>query len=134
MAHATPAVFAAHVSNRSMMVEIAGQMLAHGVDVLMAGGEDEFLPSSVTGCYPEPGERADGRNLVTEAVAVGYTYVCDFAGFAAVDPVTTTRLLGLFADEGMTRPFSPTLAMMTGTAIDILARDPEGFFLMVEGG
>jgi alkaline phosphatase len=133
MAHATPAVFASHVPKRSMMTEIASQMMERQVDVLLGGGEDEFLPSAETGCYPQAGERTDGRNLVDEAVAVGYTYVCTPTAFAAV-PTTTTRLLGLFADEGMTRPFSPTLAQMTQKSIDILSQDPEGFFLMVEGG
>jgi alkaline phosphatase len=133
MAHATPAAFASHVYSRSMMTEIASQMMGHHVDVLLGGGEDEFLPDTETGCYPQAGERTDGRNLVGEAVAVGYTYVCTPMAFAAV-PVTTTHLLGLFADEGMTRPFSPTLAQMTQKSIDILSQDPEGFFLMVEGG
>ncbi len=134
MAHATPAAFAAHVDSRGMMAEIASQMLAAGVDVLLGGGEDEFLPDTATGCYPQPGERTDGRNLIDEAVAAGYTYVCDEAAFDAVDPVSTTHLLGLFADEGMTQPFSPSLVEMTQKAIDILSQDPDGFFLMVEGG
>lgn len=134
MAHATPASFAAHVPDRGMMTEIANQMLAAQVDVLLGGGEDEFLPTTATGCYPEPGERDDGRNLINEAIANGYTYVCSAAAFAVVDPTSTSRLLGLFADEGMTRPFSPSLAQMTQKAIDILSQDPDGFFLMVEGG
>jgi alkaline phosphatase len=133
MTDATPAVFASHVSHRSMMTEIASQMMGHQVDVLLGGGEDEFLPGTETGCYPEAGERTDGRNLIDEAVVAGYTYVCTPTAFAAV-PVTTTHLLGLFADEGMTRPFSPTLAQMTQKAIDILSQDSDGFFLMVEGG
>lgn len=133
MAHATPAAFASHVSSRGMMAEIASQMIDHRVDVLLGGGEDEFLPDTETGCYPQAGERADGRSLIDEALAIGYTYVCTPTAFAAV-PTTTTRLLGLFADEGMTRPFSPTLAQMTQKAIDILSQDSDGFFLMVEGG
>ncbi len=132
--HATPAAFAAHVESRREMTEIARQMVALGVDVLLGGGEDEFLPSTATGCYPEPGERADGRDLIAEAVAAGYTYVCDAAGLEAVDPAAVSRLLGLFADEGMRRPFAPSLAQMTRKAIEILSRDPDGFFLMVEGG
>jgi alkaline phosphatase len=134
MAHATPAGFAAHVPDRDMMTEIASQMLAAEVDVLLGGGEDEFLPPGVTGCYPEPGERSDGRNLITEATASGYTYVCNASGLAAVDPASTSRLLGLFADEGMARPYAPSLEEMTQKAIEILSRDPDGFFLMVEGG
>jgi alkaline phosphatase len=134
MAHATPAAFAAHVPRRGMMVEIADQMVAAGVNVLLGGGEDEFLPTTATGCYPEPGERTDGRDLIAEAVTAGYTHVCDAAAFAAIDPTATMYLLGLFADEGMVRPYSPSLAEMTQKAIDILSQDPDGFFLMVEGG
>jgi alkaline phosphatase len=134
MTHATPAAFAAHVPDRNMMTEIAGQMLATGIDVLLGGGEDEFLPVGVAGCYPEPGERTDGRNLITEATGSGYTYVCDAASLAGLDPASTSKLLGLFADEGMTRPYSPSLEEMTQKAIDILSQDPDGFFLMVEGG
>jgi alkaline phosphatase len=134
MTHATPAAFAAHVDNRSMMVEIADQMLEAEVNVLLGGGEDEFLPASAIGCYPEPGERTDGRDLVAEAIAAGYAYVCDAGALGDVDVVSTTHLLGLFGDEGMVRPFSPTLVEMMQVALDILAQDPDGFFLMVEGG
>lgn len=134
MAHATPAAFAAHVPDRSMMTQIAAQMLAAEVDVLLGGGEDEFLPTTATGHYPEPGERTDGRNLIDEAISDGYTYVYDAAGLGAVVPTATTRLLGLFADEGMVRPYAPSLVEMTQRAIDILSQDPDGFFLMVEGG
>lgn len=132
--HATPAAFAAHVEDRNLMTVIAAQMLDADVDVLLGGGEDEFFPSTENGCFPEPGERYDGRNLVNEAVAAGYKYVCDYCSFSAVDPALTSKLLGLFADEGMTRPFSPSLAEMTKLAIDILSKSPNGFFLMVESG
>ncbi len=134
MTHATPAAFAAHVEDRGMMTTIAHQMLSAEVNVLLGGGEDEFLPTTSTGCYPEPGERSDGRNLIAEAVSAGYTYVCDADALNAVDPTSISYLLGLFADEGMVRPFSPSLAQMTQKAIDILSQDPDGFFLMVEGG
>jgi len=133
MAHATPAVFASHVPSRNMMTEIASQMVDHQVDVLLGGGEEDFLPEGEAGCYPGDGKRTDGRNLIDDAVTAGYTHVCTPAAFATV-PLTTTHLLGLFADGGMTRPFSPTLVQMTQTAIGILGQDPDGFFLMVEGG
>jgi alkaline phosphatase len=134
LTHATPAAFATHIEDRDLMTEIADQMLTAGVDVLLGGGEDEFIPASVTGCFPQAGERGDGRNLVQEAIAGGYTFVCDPFAFAELDPDSVTRLLGLFGDEGMTRPFAPTLAQMTRKAIDILAPNPRGFFLMVEAG
>ncbi len=133
LAHATPASFAAHVDSRAKMTEIAAQMAGAGINVLLGGGEDEFLPDYETGCFSEIGERQDGRNLITEMVSAGYTYVCQPGALTSV-PTTTTHLLGLFADEGMGRPHTPSLAQMTQTAIDTLSQDPDGFFLMVEGG
>ncbi|PSW06190.1 alkaline phosphatase [Photobacterium lipolyticum] len=132
--HATPAAFYSHVENRDMMKNIALQMLNADIDVLLGGGEDEFLPRSENGCYPEAGEREDGRNLIQEAISIGYTYVCDLPSFRAIDTSSSLKLLGLFGDEGMIRPFSPSLAEMTQSAIDILSKKPNGFFLMVEGG
>ena len=43
LAHATPAAFAAHVPNRGARGEIARQIMARGVDVLLGGGEDDFF-------------------------------------------------------------------------------------------
>jgi alkaline phosphatase len=132
--HATPAAFAAHIRSRRLMTDIADQMLTAEVDVILGGGEDEFLPDTEIGCFPEIGERNDGRNLIDEAMAMGYTVVCESVEFSSIDPRSTSRLLGLFADEGLPRPFSPSLAEMTQKAIDILSKSDKGFFLMVEGG
>ncbi len=134
LAHATPAVFAAHVPNRNRMTEIARQELAAGVDVLLGGGEDDFLPITQTGCYGGLGNRLDGRNLISDAQSAGYEYVCSAGELAALDTAHTAKLLGLFADGGMTRPFAPSLAEMTTAALDVLAQNPNGYFLMVEGG
>jgi alkaline phosphatase len=117
MSHATPAAFAAHVDDRSKMRLIASQMITQRVNVLLGGGRSYFEPE-----------------LITEAVDGGYVYVEDAVGLDAAGITTTTHLLGLFADGGMPRPFSPTLAAMTQTAIDVLSQDPDGFFLVVEGG
>lgn len=132
--HATPAAFAAHIKDRNLTKEIAEQLLGTGVDILLGGGEDVFLPTSDNGCFPEAGERNDGRNVINEAIANGYLYVCDPNSFASLETSPTLRLIGLFADEGMTRPYSPSLAEMTQKAIDVLSQSSNGFFLMVEGG
>ena len=134
ISHATPAAFASHVESRIMMTEIARQLLLTKVDVLLGGGEDEFLPASEVGQYPEVGERTDNRNLITEAIADGYIYVSNEADLSVIDVNNVDKLIGLFADEGMVRPFSPTLLSMTDIAIKILKKNPKGFFLMVEGG
>ena len=134
VSHATPAAFASHVESRNMMTEIARQLLSTDVDVLLGGGEDEFLPVSEVGRYPEVGERTDNRNLISESILNGYVYVSNEAEFSLVDVNNIEKLIGLFADEGMVRPFSPTLSSMTDMAIKILKKNPRGFFLMVEGG
>jgi alkaline phosphatase len=132
--HATPAGFAAHVPDRRMFTAIAGQMAAAGIDVLLGGGEDDFLPDSATGCFPGKGHRTDHRNLIEEMRKSGYTCVCGPEEFSALQPAKAGKLLGLFSDDGMERPFAPTLADMTAKALAILGKDPDGFFLMVEGG
>jgi alkaline phosphatase len=129
--NATPAAFAAHINDRNQVLEIADRMLAHNVDVLLGGGEGDWLPAGFAGCYGD-GKRMDGRDLVDEAVTAGYSYSCTPAAFAAIPP-GTYPLLGLFAFEKMGWPYSPTLAGMTATALDSLDADPQGFFLMVEG-
>jgi alkaline phosphatase len=58
----------------------------------------------------------------------------------AVDPAATERLLGIFTDSHMSYELDrdpavePSLAEMTEKAIDVLSKDEDGFFLMVEGG
>jgi alkaline phosphatase len=134
ISHATPASFAAHVTDRNQMTYIAFQLIEHRVNVLLGGGEDQFLPVGETGCYPQDGERSDGRNLVHEAQVAGYLYVCNAVDFNSIDPLNQDFVLGLFADDEMQRPFQPDLSQMTEKAIQILSKDPDGFFLMVEGG
>ncbi len=131
--NATPAAFAAHINDRNQVLVIASQMLDHDVDVLLGGGEGDWLPNTSLDCVGgDYGKRTDGRNLVTEAVTAGYTYSCTPAALSAITP-GTFPLLGLFAFEKMGWPYAPTLAEMTATALDSLDVDPQGFFLMVEG-
>jgi len=134
LAHATPAGFAAHNRDRNQYMAIAEDMHEAGVDVLLGGGVQHFLPYRTTCDCGWSGWRTDGRDLVAEAQSVGYVFVCDAQGLEEIDTSTVDRLLGLFADEEMHRPLCPSLAGMTRIAIEILSRDPDGFFLMVEGG
>jgi len=133
ISHATPAALVAHLFNRESTLNIAAQMLAANVDVLLGGGEDDFLPTTEIGYYPALGKRLDGRHLIREARLAAYTFVFNNQTLMSI-PQSTSKLLGLFADEGMIFPHSPTLAEMTSQAIEILSKNPKGFFLMVEAG
>ncbi len=137
LAHATPASFYAHLGNRYDYRAIAAQLLPHEPDVALAGGLADFLPKGVEG-----GEREDGRNLVAEAEAKGYTVLR--RGSALPIDAPPERLLGLFAwshlgfqlDERELPPErrDPALADLTRLALASLDRGEAPFFLMVEGG
>lgn len=143
--HATPAATYAHICHRDGENSIAAQMvpggagfnpaLGDGVDVVLGGGWQNFLPKGAA----DGSARSDTRDLTAELKAKGYQYVTKTADLAAV-PATTTKLLGLFNKGHMNFDLDrdpakePSLAQMTEKAIDVVARNPKGFFLMVEGG
>lgn len=118
--HATPATFIAHEINRGMYDEIAADYLKTDIDVFIGGGRKYFE------------ERADGRNLSDELRAKNYqiAYTID-----DVKAVKSGKLAGLLYDDQ--NPGMPERGTMlpdaTEAAIDILANNTKGFFLMVEG-
>jgi alkaline phosphatase len=122
--HATPAAFASHVPSRSMQFEIARQMLAANVSVILGGGRRYF----------DGQRRPDSLDLLAE-ITSRYAYVETDAELRAVETREVTALFGLFAVEHMAaaRLRRPTLPLMTSAALEVLHNDPDGFFLMVEG-
>ena len=143
--HATPAGFYAHTLFRDRELDIAAaaipgpqnRRLGDGIDALMGGGRSFWLPKDV-----ETGVREDGRNLIEEMTRAGYTVVGTRAELDAARQAGKKKILGLFgpshleyeADRPRTAPQQPTLTEMTRAAIEVLSRNPKGFFLMVEGG
>lgn len=133
--HATPGAFGAHVGNRKCERKIAGQYLTKtGVDVLLGGGKKVFVSTE---------EEKDACGVYGDFIKVakenGYKYITtrgELNGSTA-----EKKLLGLFTDGGMTpmvektekESEEPTLAEMTGTALKILEKNEEGFFMLVEG-
>lgn len=140
------ACFVTDVKSREDHAEIARQLVASGADVMLGGGERYFLPEGVAGRHGS-GTRKDGRNLVEEARAAGYTVVFTAEELSRV-PAGTTKLLGLFAalhtfndksEEALRREnlprynaTAPTLAEMTLAALKILSRGGRQFALVVE--
>ena len=157
LTHATPAAFAAHQRHRSMENEIAVDLLAAKADVLLGGGLRHWIPAAANrrdsaafasvvhmtgGVFEHTSKRVDNRNLLVEARRK-YQLVFDHIGLKQVKP---GRVLGLFSDSEMFDAIGerkalaaddrtqPTLDEMTEKAIELLSKNPRGFFLMVEGG
>ena len=118
-----------------------------GIEVAFGGGRRNFFgpdPDSIEGFAEAPGEgrRADGRNLVQEWKSMGGIYVMDQSGFDSLDTNDDANVLGLFQPAHMRYEANrsedvagePSLTEMTVRAINILQKDPDGFFLQVEGG
>jgi alkaline phosphatase len=159
LTHATPAAFYAHSADRDWeddtslpqgvpCDDIARQLIAFPFEVAMGGGRRHFLPEGVPGIEGVAGLRQDERDLVAEWRAGGPGRVVvqtrtEFdqllGGLGGSRP---ERVLGLFnplhmsheVDRPSDRGGEPSLAEMTGAAIDVLRRDGGGYFLLVEGG
>ena len=155
LTHATPAAFAAHQAHRSLENEIAVEMLQQNIDIMLSGGLNHWLPANVnnsslyyeidqkTGGHIQlKSSRKDNRNLLQMAEKLGYNLAFNREQLAAAN----MPLLGLFSHAGMADGIihsqqknnparkEPTLKEMTIKALELLSSDPEGFFLMVEGG
>jgi alkaline phosphatase len=163
LTHATPAATYAHSPERNWendadlpasakaagCTDIAQQLLTdarfgRGPLVALGGGRSQFQPA--TERDPEyddkVGLRLDGRDLVAEwkRAHPGGAYVWNTQQLEAAKDVPA--LLGLFEPDHMQFDHDrnrapggePGLAELTTTAIHALARKPEGFALMVEGG
>jgi alkaline phosphatase len=118
--NATPAAFGAHVRSRREVEEIARDMLHETrPHVLLGGGGAGMSPPA--------------------ASAAGYQVVRDREMLLGVDTEQVEFLSGQFGDTHI--PYErdgvgalPHLSDMTAVALEILEQDPDGFFLMVEGG
>ncbi len=152
--HATPAAIYAHSPERDwesdgqmphadwergcrdiayQLVNFAG---GRSLDIAMGGARSAFFGSDHGGTRSDPGD-----NLVGQWLSGGRQrrYV------TSADQLTSLQsgdqVLGLFSDSHMTfiadrqeNSTEPSLSQMTATAIDLLAGDNNGYFLMVEGG
>ncbi len=140
---ATPAAVVAHTRKRADKEEIVGMMFDVQPDVILGGGSAYFLSKDVPGS-----KRKDDKDYIAEFKNAGYALAPDKTELAAAAGSNQDRLLGLFhtgnMDVTLDREFlkkgtvdkfpnQPGLVDMTRAALDKLSKNPEGFFLMVEG-
>jgi alkaline phosphatase len=124
--HATPAAFYAHNPDRGKYEDIALEFASSGVDVAIGGGRRYMS------------ERNDGRNLIEELEAQGYT-VAD--SLDVLDVAATTPAAVIYPGGGLplaTEGRDPAyLAKATARSLELLSggtgKGSGGFFLMVEG-
>jgi len=131
---ATPGVWLAHAPRRSCSIIIPQQVDACP-DVFLGPGEKVS--------YQRGGRGKNRVDYITDLVDnCNYEQVGNAAELAAA-AAPNDRLLGIWG--GYTLMYTidqqndpsynlPSLAEMTAKAIEVLSRDPDGFFLMVEGG
>jgi len=141
---ATPAATYAHACHRKLEQDIAAALVPggagynaalgkSGLDLVFGGGAQQFAPVEAGG------KRADGRKLLDELQGKGWRIASNTAQLQALAP-SAQPVIGLFAPnhfayEAVRDPVQqPLLSEMTAKAIDILANNPNGFFLVVEGG
>ena len=150
LTHATPAAVYAHAPERDWEADadipaterakgcndIAAQMMAFPFDVALGGGLSEFRGKAKGGNRLDP-----DADLVSEWQShTGGTFVTTTRQLEKVGG-SKGPLLGLFTPSHMSymldrKPGTsePTLSEMTIAAIDKASQDPEGYFLMIEGG
>ncbi|MEA3287696.1 MAG: alkaline phosphatase [Candidatus Marinimicrobia bacterium] len=139
-------VFLASAKYRKLNDEISEKIIHSGADIILGGGEKFLLPEGIQGVFGE-GYRKDGKNLIEEARALGYTIVYTKEELQALPP-SVGKALGVFAhthtfndrseedlakmNAPLYKPEAPTLAEMTSEVLRILSSRPTPFFLVVE--
>jgi alkaline phosphatase len=139
---ATPAAVFSHTRRRADKAVINEQTFKVRPDVLLGGGSAYFLPQSTPGS-----KRKDDKDFIAMYRDAGYTLATSAAELKAAAGSNTGKVLGLFhtgnMDTTLDRQFlkkgtvgkfpnQPGLVEMTEAAIGQLAKNPDGFVLIVE--
>jgi alkaline phosphatase len=140
---ATPAAVVSHTRRRADKADIVGMFYGVKPDVVLGGGSAYFLPQATAGS-----KRKDDKDYIKLFQDAGYALATDKNELAAAANSNQPKLLGLFhtgnMDVALDRMFlkkgtvdkfpnQPGLVDMTKIALDRLSKNPQGFFLMVEG-
>lgn len=149
--HATPAGFSAHNSDRNKVTVIAREMImgigdgdgAWGntptADVIIGGGRNTTYIGSTEYNALKNGTTGEGWTFVERQTGI------DGGNAILSASQSATKLFGLFGDGAEDLPYrladgsgytleNPNLAEMSLAAINVLDNNPNGFFLMIEGG
>ena len=135
--HATPGDFTAHTSNRKNYNQILQQQINQDMEVVLGGGFNK--PSRFTSEVSIGEFGAYYEEQVNNIKEEGFDFITTKDELTSYDG---DKLWGSFADADLKYDFDrqsdndnvqPSLAEMTDKAIEVLNKDEDGFFLMVEG-
>lgn len=137
--HATPAVFLSHNKDRDAENDIALEESTSNVDFLAGGGYRNFIGKN--NVYNLKSKRTDNQDLIENMKKAGYTaFISEnqTENFNNYVPKKGEKIVGLFGsshlDYAIDKANQPTLAQMTKKGIELLSKDNDGFFMMIEGG
>ena len=119
--HATPASFVAHQKSREYYEAIANDIANSELDVIIGGGKKHFE------------RRRDSINLIDVFEIKGFTIAYNMKTTMKADGI---KLVALLADEHLPKHSEGRRNMLkrsTKKAIELLSKNENGFFLMVEG-
>lgn len=108
---ATPAGFSAHTSSRKDLDGILADQLESGIDLFFGSNSERYAP-------------------LKSQIEKNYNYVSSFSDIAK----TQGRIFAAFDEIPLVAggESRPTLASLAVAALDLLSKDEDGFFLMVE--
>ncbi len=117
---ATPAVFVAKINDRDKWDDIEVQFVAGDVDFVCGGGWKNFRNGR------------DGRDLTRELAGEGYQLP---RTIEELEKISQGKVFALLADGDLPqlKVRGDTLSRAAMKAIELLSRDEQGFFLMIEG-
>jgi len=126
---ASPAAFVCHVPNRKDYPAIIQRYLEMAPDILLGGGQDQFLTRGQTG-----GRRNDDKDPIADFTKLGYQSV---SNLTELKRASSDKVLGLFALTEMSfeidrdKQTEPSVYDLTQAAIRLLV-GPRGFFAFIE--
>lgn len=135
--HATPADFTAHTNNRKYYNQILQQQINQDMEVVLGGGFNK--PSGFTSEVSEDEFNTYYEDQINNIQEEGFDFITTKD---ELESYGGDKLWGSFADADLKYDFDrqsdndnvqPSLGEMTEKAIEVLNKDEDGFFLMVEG-
>ncbi|XP_061398595.1 membrane-bound alkaline phosphatase-like [Musca vetustissima] len=161
LTHASPSGTYAHVANRlyesdadikafgqdpdtclDMAQQLVLQEPGRNFNVMMGGGMAKFLPKTLKDAHGNNGIRDDGLNLLNtwQIMHPDGALVTNRDELLNVNTANVSHIMGIFNTKSMNyqavadKSKQPSLSEMTETALKLLQRNEQGYFVFIEGG